>query len=384
MINKKVLYALGDVTIMPCVESKVRHRSECNVFYTDKLTGKKHLPIFTAPMDMVVGKDNFDIWDNNYIIPILPRTEQLSYRVEYATNGKWAAFGLDEFENLFCSSDIAERKYKNQHIRALIDIANGHIKSLQTAIKQAKTLSKRFNYTIEVMAGNIANPETYLQLAEAGCDYVRCSIGSGNLCITASNTSTYMPMASLLDECFEYKTANQLECKIIADGGINSYSTAIKALALGADYVMMGTTLAKCFESSGEFIRAERPQKEFTYLTLQELNDMRFQVGDEMYKKKIIRDYTPLFKTIYGMSTRKAQIKIQLASGKTKDEIKTKTSEGIEKEITVDYTVNQWTENFIDYLRSSMSYCNFTEITDYIGGPEMYLLSESAKNAINK
>ena len=107
-------------------------------------------------------------------------------------------------------------------------------------------------------------------------------------------------------------------------------------------------------------------------------------IFDEMYKKKIIRDYTPLFKTIYGMSTRKAQIKIQLASGKTKDEIKTKTSEGIEKEITVDYTVNQWTENFIDYLRSSMSYCNFTEITDYIGGPEMYLLSESAKNAINK
>ena len=234
------------------------------------------------------------------------------------------------------------------------------------------------------MAGNIANPKTYLQLAEAGCDYVRCSIGSGNLCITASNTSTYMPMASLLDECFEYKKANQLECKIIADGGINSYSTAIKALALGADYVMMGTTLAKCFESSGEFISAERPQKEFTYLTLQELNDMRFQVGDEMFKKKIIRDYTPLIKTIYGMSTRKAQIKIQLASGKTKDEIKTKTSEGIEKEITVDYTVNQWTENFIDYLRSSMSYCNFTEITDYIGGPEMYLLSESAKNAINK
>ena len=53
-------------------------------------------------------------------------------------------------------------------------------------------------------------------------------------------------------------------------------------------------------------------------------------------------------------------------------------------EITVDYTVAQWTENFIDYLRSSMSYCNFTEILDFVGGPDIMLLSESAKQSINK
>lgn len=69
---------------------------------------------------------------------------------------------------------------------------------------------------------------------------------------------------------------------------------------------------------------------------------------------------------------------------KKKEEIKTKTSEGIEKEITVDYTINQWVENFTDYLRSSMSYCNFTEIEKFIGGPKIMLLSESAKNSINK
>jgi prephenate dehydratase len=55
-----------------------------------------------------------------------------------------------------------------------------------------------------------------------------------------------------------------------------------------------------------------------------------------------------------------------------------------EKEITVDYTVAQWTENFIDYLRSTMSYCNFTEILDFVGGPDIMLLSESAKQSINK
>lgn len=383
MLVKETLYALGDVTIIPAIESKVRHRSECNVFYTDKVTGKQYLPIFTAPMDMVVGKENYEIWEENKIIPILPRTEVVADRINYALNTRWAAFGLDEFEELFCDK-MRANEYCNKNLRVLIDIANGHIKSLQTSITKAKTLAQEFHYNIEIMAGNIANPDTYLKLAKAGCDYVRCSIGSGGVCITSSNTSTHMPMASLLNGCWLLKHEYHLDCKIIADGGINSYANAIKALALGADYVMMGSVLAKCFESMGEFISAERTSKEFTYDPLSELNEMRFRFGDESEKKKIIREFTLLTKPFYGMSTRKAQIKIQLALGKTKDEIKTKTSEGIEKVITVEYTVNQWTNNFIDYLRSSMSYCNFTEISEYVGGPKLCLLSESAKNAINK
>ena len=391
MIIKETLYALGDVTIIPATISDIRHRAECNVYYNipihdnDLSRMKRSLPIFASPMASVVNKNNFEIWAQNDIIPILPRTEQLAIRVEYAKSGRWAAFGMEEFEREFCV-DLPNIVFSDKTVyRALIDIANGHISYLQEIIKKAKKVAENSNYTIEIMAGNVANPYTYAQLAEAGADYVRCSVGTGSVCITSSNTAVHYPMASLLDECKQIKESNGYECKIIADGGISSYSTAIKALALGADYVMMGSTLAKCFESASEFVNATKPSKDYTPYSLTDLNNMRFDHDvTEAAKKEIIKDYAPLVKTIFGMSTRKAQTLIALAAGKKKEEIKTKTSEGIEKEITVDYTINQWVENFTDYLRSSMSYCNFTEIEKFIGGPKIMLLSESAKNSINK
>ncbi len=370
------MYSLSDVTIIPEIRSYIRHRSECNPYYENKL------PIFTAPMDSVVNVDNFDIWEQNHINAILPRTETIKTRAVFINKGYWTAISLEEFKNMFCDEPLSTTAVATYRI--LIDIANGHIFELQNLIKKAKENAKKYNYTLYIMAGNVANEMTYKMLADAGADYVRCSIGTGSCCITSSNTAVHMPMATLLDRCLRIKKDNDLQCKIIADGGINSYSNAIKALALGADYVMIGTTLAKCFESAAEFMSAERPSKEFTYLTLTDLNNLRFNSGDETYKKSLIRDYSPLKKAVYGMSTRKAQIKIQKAQGKINDEIKTKTSEGIEKEITIDYTVKQWTENFTDYLRSAMSYCNARNLDEFVGNVELAILSEGAKNSINK
>lgn len=399
MLVENTLYALQDVTIIPAPISHVRHRAECNVYYDIPkynnllLEMDKCLPIFASPMASVVNEANFGIWIENKIVPILPRTEKLERRLFYAVNGMWAAFGLEEFEKHFCDYDVCKYNEDSNFVyRALIDIANGHISHLQDIIKVAKTIAKEKNYTIEIMAGNVANPETYKQLAIAGADYVRVSVGTGSVCITSSNTAVHYPMASLLDEChkvqLELKVANSNPAKIIADGGISSYSTAIKALALGADYVMMGSTLAKCFESASEFVKYTKPAKDYTPYSLTDLNNMRFGTDpydiSEAVKKELIKDYAPLVKTIFGMSTRKAQTLIALAAGKKKEEIKTKTSEGIEKEITVDYTINQWVNNFTDYLRSSMSYCNITEIEEFVGGPKVMILSESAKNSINK
>lgn len=384
MLIKETLYALGDVTIIPEVTSKIRHRSECNVFY-ENADRDKCLPIFTAPMDMVVNKDNYSIFAKNHIIPILPRTESLSDRMEYATSNKWAAFGLDEFDKYFCNEQEC-KNLLNKKVRVLIDIANGHIEAMQQSIRTAKSMSGKIGYCIEIMAGNVAHPEAYENLANAGADYVRCSIGSGNLCITSSNTSVHMPMASLLDECFKRKEMGHLKCAIIADGGINSYSNAIKALALGADYVMMGTTLAKSFESAGEFISGNILERDIIDgFNINELNHKRFNSDlSEREKKEYISKFKPLKKVIYGMSTKKAQTKIAMANGSTKGNVKLKTSEGVEKEIIVEYTIHQWVNNFIDYLRSAMSYCNFDDIIDFVGGPNVYLLSESAKNSINK
>jgi hypothetical protein len=77
------------------------------------------------------------------------------------------------------------------------------------------------------------------------------------------------------------------------------------------------------------------------------------------------------------MSTRKAQIKIN-------PNAKLKTSEGIERVLTVEYTLAQWVDNFKSFVRTAMSYDNFKNIKEFIGGPTVKLLSESAKASINK
>lgn len=375
MLEERTLYSLDDVTLVASPVSEVRHRSDCNIY--DDLG---QLPIFTAPMDMVVCKENMELFVKNNIIPILPRTYSIEERLEYSTK-YWVAFSLEEFDTYFVNDNDVIKDYK--YYRVLIDIANGHLESLHDSIALAKAKAQQANYVLEIMAGNVANPDTYAELAECGADYVRCSVGSGQCCITSSNTSVHYPMASLIADCYELKCKNHYETKIIADGGISSYSKAIKALALGADYVMIGTTLAKCFESAGEFVNAETDMRDtIEGFNLSDWNSKRF--NDELSekdKKKFISKYHPQ-KIIYGMSTKRAQMKIAKAQGKT--DVRLKTSEGIERTINVEYTLSQWTENFCDYLRSAMSYCNAFNLIDFKENSYLVLLSEGAKKSINK
>lgn len=400
MIINKTLYALQDITVVPAVVSTIHHRGECNVYY--EMDGKKMLPIFTSPMDTVVSTKNFTQFIDNKITPILPRTESLDTRLKYLNDSMWAAVSLHEFQIYFCkgvwntkentspvySADfytVFSNHDKNKPINVLIDMANGHISDLWVSIQNAKKTAKELGVNLVVMAGNIANPQAFEQLADAGADYIRINVGGGSRCTTSANTSVHYAMASLIDECHTYKINNPkyANVKIIADGGIGSYSLAIKALACGADFVMIGNLFAKTFESASEFKGMHIPEKVYEYPTLHELNDGRTTYA-EQEKKDIIKKYSPLIKAYYGMSTRKAQEKILLANGVKKSDIKTKTAEGIEKDVTVDYTLYQWTDNFISYLRSAMSYCSFKEIDKFVGGPQIMLLSDGAKNAINK
>ena len=113
---------------------------------------------------------------------------------------------------------------------------NGNMKKIVDIVKEIKI----HHPTTIIMVGNIANPETYVALGKAGADYVRCSIGTGAGCTTAANVAINYPMGSLISECAQLKKQYNLKAKIVADGGMRNYSDIIKALALGADYIMIG------------------------------------------------------------------------------------------------------------------------------------------------
>jgi ribosomal protein S18 len=83
-----------------------------------------------------------------------------------------------------------------------------------------------------------------------------------------------------------------------------------------------------------------------------------------------------LYATFYGMASREGQIAM---NGE-----KTKTSEGIKKTIKVEYTMQGWTENFTDYLRSAMSYTNNETLDRFVNETNLIVNSENAVNVVNK
>ena len=377
----KIKYSYNDISIVPADISYTNHRKECNPFYEDGM-----LPLFTAPMTSVVDEKNFEIFEQNKIHAILPRTVDLDKRIEYSINGKWAAFGLNEFEDVFIKNTIDSNK-----IKILIDVANGHMERILKLVTQFKEKYKDIDN--KIMVGNIANPLTYYHYAKVGVDYVRCSVGTGSACLTTSNTSVHYPMASLIDEIKEIK--EEVSChkelyksipQIIADGGVRNYSDAIKALALGADYVMIGGVFTKMLESAApSFVtycddtNYSNPQFVSTYITdftkLEKAKGKQWNVWNADKTKYEFQNVV-LHKEMFGMASKQAQ---ELMHGK-----KIHTSEGLSKIIIVEYTMEQWVNNFIDYLRSAMSYTNSKTLDYFKNNTTTIVISNNTYQSVNK
>lgn len=374
MLIKEMKYSYNDIAIVPAIKSNVEHRSECNP-YTGKF-GESSLPIFTAPMSTVVNVHNFELFEQNHIIPILPRNFPLETRIYYLKRGKWAAVGLQEFEDLFLNNDWDMELYPD--VNVLIDIANGHMTKLHNIIYDAKTKYKWSN-RFKIMAGNIANPMTYYELAKAGADFVRLSVGSGSGCATSTLVGVHYPIVSLIDETYKIKKklehAGEWTPMIIADGGIRDYDDVNKSLASGSDYVMIGGLFSKLVESAAPTFYYDKDG-----VSIHEINPFEHKIdaypdGTFDIDEEYIIDN--LHKVFYGMASRRGQEDIQ---GK-----KTKTSEGVEKVFDCTTNLRKWSENMVTFMQSAMSYTNCMYLGDF--NPENVdccVISNQTQESINK
>ena len=384
--NNKIYYSYKDVTILPSIISNIEHRSSCNPYYDNGL-----LPLFTSPMDTVVGEENFSSFYNESIVPILPRTIDVNKRLKNSTDGKWSAYSLSEFERLFCNG---LNVIQSDSIFALIDVANGHMSKILDVSRRAKNL---YGDKITIMAGNIANPQTYIQYAEAGIDYCRCGIGGGNCCITATQLGIFCTMATLISDIYNIKKfllsqGKKKLPKIVADGGVRNYDDIIKALALGADYVMCGSIFSKMMESSAPKFLGKDSKVRLRF-PIERYKNLKFDgsnwVGNytdeflaELESKGVKKDYNAQIvigkvkSMYYGMASERGQIALNGS--------KTKTSEGNMKLLDVTYTMHGWSTNFKDYLRSAMSYIGCTRINDIVECSEVIINSKNASESINK
>lgn len=125
-----------------------------------------------------------------------------------------------------------------------IDIAHGHHALME---KSVKSLKDKFGSGATVIAGNVATPEGYCDLSEWGADAVRIGIGGGSICSTRIQTGHGVPTFQSVLNCRDVDGAT-----LIADGGIKTSGDIVKALAAGADMVMLGSMLAGTVETPGQ------------------------------------------------------------------------------------------------------------------------------------
>ena len=211
-------------------------------------------------------------------------------------------------------------------------------------------------------------------------------------CTTAVNVSVHYAMATLIDEICEiretiYRPSVEEDpvfrfTKIIADGGIGWYDDVQKALALGADYVMIGKMFAECEEACGEVYWAASEGdmlKGFYYdsSTKGKMEESADKIGNMFFSSinNELNDLKP-FRNYYGMSTKIAQ-KITGGDGD-------KTSEGISRPVSVKYPVAKMLDNMESYLRSCMTYTNSATIEELKKNAEVVILGGSGDASYRK
>ncbi len=140
----------------------------------------------------------------------------------------------------------------------VVDTAHGHSKGVIAAVKEIKRLSN----AIQLVAGNVATADGARALVDAGADAVKVGIGPGSICTTRMVAGVGVPQLTALVDTVE--VCRKSNIPVIADGGVKFSGDLAKAIAAGADCVMVGTLLAGTEETPGEvFLYQGRSYKSY-------------------------------------------------------------------------------------------------------------------------
>jgi len=209
------------------------------------------IPIIAAPMDTVCESDMALAIRQGGGFGIIHRYMTVNQQAEQIRIVK--ALG-----SIAGGSVGARGDYRNDAVELvgagasliLIDVANGHS---SYAVEAVKSLRQLFGNALHIMAGNVSTWDGFARLADAGADSIRVGIGGGSACTTRVVSAHGVPtLSSIIDirERVDYGEGPTL----IADGGIRNSGDAAKALAAGAQALMLGRLLAGTTESPGEVL----------------------------------------------------------------------------------------------------------------------------------
>ena len=224
----------------------------------------------------------------------------------------------------------------------VLDVAHAHSDITLEAVRNIKkSLPKA-----ELIVGNVATKEGTEDLIAAGADAVKVGIGSGSICITRIVTGAGVPQLTAIIECT--KVADENGVPIIADGGIRNSGDITKAIAAGASTVMVGSLLAGAEESPG------------------------MTVMREGRKFKLVRGMASVAAS-YDRTTRESEQAEEDAAVDLLDYV----PEGVEAFVEYKGNASELISQLVGGLRSGMSYCGATEISQFRGKCNFVKISQA-------
>ncbi len=189
--------------------------------------------------------------DENYHLKGLITVKDIQKAIKYPHASKDEIGRLRVAAAIGATGDYLERAAELVNVRVdvlAIDTAHGHTSRVINAVKQVKHHFPE----VELIAGNVATAEGARALIKAGVDAVKVGIGPGSICTTRVVSGAGVPQITAISECV--KGAQGSGVPVIADGGIKYSGDITKAIAAGADVVMIGSLFAGTDESPGEII----------------------------------------------------------------------------------------------------------------------------------
>jgi len=241
-----------DVLILPAY-SEIESRSAISL-RQEFLDIKMELPIISANMDFITGSEMAIAMRVNGALGILHRfypTKMALMNNIKEIAGKTPIILSVGTRSIYDALLLIDSVLDNYLVHAIcIDVAHGEHKKVVELITQLRTT---YQNQIYIIAGNVATANGYLRLARAGADAIKVGIGPGSVCTTRSVTGVGVPqLTAIMDVNEARKSWYYGGPKIIADGGINNSGDIVKALAAGADLVMLGNLLAGANETPGD------------------------------------------------------------------------------------------------------------------------------------
>lgn len=255
----KTALTYDDVLLLPQF-SDIRSRTEVDISSYMGNGLKLDLPIFASPMDTISEEIMTTAMSSEGGAAIIHRYNTPHDQAELVRRSKAAgasrigfAIGID---NNYLKR--AELCLKLGASFVCVDVAHGHHIKMKEALG---ILRQELPPDFHIMAGNVATLEGINDLADWGADSVRCNIGGGSICSTRVQTGHGHPGLQTILDC----SRTDRDVTIIADGGIRNSGDIVKALAAGADAVMLGSLLSGTKETPGEVFTDPSGMKYKTY-----------------------------------------------------------------------------------------------------------------------